>query len=64
MVEVRWVSGRVMTAVVVFEEVVLRLICGYVLQGGRTLERKQSLYDERIGELDTHNAGNLVMCVM
>ena len=40
-VEVRMVSDRVMT-VVVFEGDVLRLICGYALQGGRSLEEKQS----------------------
>ena len=38
-VEVRRVSDRVMT-VVVFEEDVLRLICGYALQSGRSLEEK------------------------
>ena len=42
MVEVRRVSDRVMTAVVVFEEDVLRLICGHALQSGRDLEEKQS----------------------
>ena len=36
-VDVTGVSDRVM-AVVVFEENVLGLICGYVLQGGRSLE--------------------------
>ena len=33
-VEVRRVSDRVMTVVVVFEEDVLRLICGYAPQSG------------------------------
>ena len=36
-------SDRVMTLVVVFEEDVLRLICGYAPQNGRSLEEKQSL---------------------
>ena len=36
--EVRWVSDRLMTAVVVFEEDVLRLICGYALLSGRCFE--------------------------
>ena len=40
-VEVRVVSDRVM-AVVVFEEDVLRLICWYTPQSGRSLEEKQS----------------------
>ena len=33
-VEVRRVSDRVMAVVVVYEEDVLRLICGYGMQGG------------------------------
>ena len=43
-VEVRRVSDRVMT-LVVFEEDVLRLICGHAPQGDRSLEEKQSFYD-------------------
>ena len=37
-VEVRRLSDRVMTVVVVFEQDVLRLICGYAPQSGRSLE--------------------------
>ena len=44
-VEVRNVSGGVMT-VVVFEGDVLRLICVYAPERGRCLEEKQSFYDE------------------
>ena len=35
MVEVRSVSDRVTAVVLVFEKDMLRLICGYTLQGGR-----------------------------
>ena len=38
-VEVRRVSDRVMT--LVFEEDVLRLICGHAPQSGRSFEEKQ-----------------------
>ena len=51
--EVRRVSDRVMT-VVVFEEDVLRLICGYAPQSGISFEYRQSLYDELKYELDMH----------
>ena len=44
MVEVRRASDGVMT-LVVFEEDVLRLICGHAPQSGRSLEEKQSFYD-------------------
>ena len=59
MVEVKRVSDRVMT-VLAFEEDVLRLICGYSLQSGRSLEEKQSFHEELKGEWDVHNTGDLV----
>ena len=49
--------------VVVLEEDVLRLICGYALQSGRSLEEKQSFYDELKCEWDMHSAVDLVMCL-
>ena len=63
MVEVRRVSDRVMTVVVVCEDDVLRLICGYATQGGRSLEEKQSFYDELEYEWDMRSVGELVMCL-
>ena len=41
-VEVKRASDRVMTAVVIFEEDMLRLICGYAPQSGRSWEEKRS----------------------
>ena len=61
-VEVRMVSDGVMT-LVVFEEDVLGLICGYAAQSGRSFEEKQSFYDEVKCELDMHSADDLVMCL-
>ena len=40
MVDLRRVSDRVMAVVLIFKEDVLRLICGYALQSGRSLEEK------------------------
>ena len=60
-VEVGLVSDTVMTVVVVFEEDVLRLVCGYAPQSGRSLEFKQSLYDELKCESDVHSADDLVI---
>ena len=62
-VEVRRVSDRVMTVVVVFEEDVQRLICGYATQCERSLEEKQYFYDELKYEWDMHSAGDLAMCL-
>ena len=60
MVVVRRVSDRV-TTLVVFEEDVLRLICGYAPQSGRNLEEKQSFYDKPKCEWDMHSADELVL---
>ena len=62
-VEVRIVSDRVMTVVVVFEEDVLRLIYGYVPQSGWSLEEKQSFHDELKCEWDMHSTDGLIMCL-
>ena len=50
-----------MMTVVVYEEDVLRLICGYAPQSGRRLKERQSFYDELKAEWDLHCAGDLVM---
>ena len=63
-VEVRRVSDSVMTVVVVvFEEYMLRLICGYAPKSGRSLEEKQSFYDKLKCVWDMHFAGDLVICL-
>ena len=52
-----------MTVVVVIEEDVLRLTCGYAPQSGRSLEGKQSFYDEQKCEWDMHSEGDVVLCL-
>ena len=59
--EVRMVSDRMKT-VVLFEACVLRLICGYAPQSGKSLEEKQSFYDKLKCEWDMNSADDLVMC--
>ena len=46
-----------------FYEDVLRLVCWYAPQSGRSLEEKQSFYDELKCEWDMHCAGDLVICL-
>ena len=46
-VEIRRLRDRVMTLVVVLEEDVMRLICGYTPQSVGSLEEKQTLHDEQ-----------------
>ena len=62
-VEVRRVSDRVMTLAAVFEEDVLRFICGYAPNCGRSFEEKQFFYDKLKCELDMHSAYDLVKCL-
>ena len=57
------VSDRVMAAVVVFEEDVLRLICGYAPPSEGNLEEKQSFNDELKGELDVYTVGDIIVCL-
>ena len=45
-----------MPILLVIEEGMHRLICGYALQSRRSLEEKQSFYDEVKGEWDMHSA--------
>ena len=59
-VEVRRESDRAMTVVLVIEDDVMRLACGYAPQSGRSLEEKQSLYDELKGEWDVHSADPII----
>ena len=41
----------------------LRLICEYAPQNGKSLEEKQSFHDELKGEWDMHSAVDLVICL-
>ena len=50
-----------MTLDVVFEENVLRLICGYAPQSGRSLEEKQYFNDKLKCEWDMHSAYDIVV---
>ena len=57
------VSDRVMTFVDVIEEEVLRLISSYAPQSGRSVEEKQSFYEELKCEWDMQCAEDFVMCL-
>ena len=52
-----------MITVVAFEEDVVRWICGHAPQIGRSLEVKQSFYDQLKCEWDMHSVGDLFMCL-
>ena len=50
-----------MIVMLFFSEEVLRLICEYAPRSVRSLEEKQSFYDELKGERGAHSAGDFVM---
>ena len=60
-VEVRRRSDRVMTVVMVLEEELLRIICVYGPESGRTAAEKQYFYDDLTSDWDLHSVGELVL---
>ena len=63
-VEVRRRSDRVMTVVMVLEEEVLRIICVYDPQSGRTAAEKEHFNDDLRSEWNLHSVGELVLLGM
>ena len=55
------VTARVMTIVMMLKEEVLRIICVYGPQRGRTAADKEHFYDEMRSEWDLHKVGELVL---
>ena len=60
-VEVGRKSDRVMMVVMALEEEVVRIICVYGRQSGRTGAEKEHFYDDLRSEWDLHNMGELVL---
>ena len=57
--QVRRKSNRVMT--VALEEEVVRIICVYGLQSGKTSAEKEHFYNDLRSEWDLHSVGELVL---
>ena len=53
----------IVKAAVVFDDYVLRLICGHAPQGVSFMFKKTSFYDELKGEWDMHGVDELVVCL-
>ena len=60
-IEVRRRSDRVMAVVLVFEEEVVRVICGYGPQSGRDSDDKEKFYDELAEEWEVSKENELVL---
>ena len=48
------VSDRIMAIVLFFDEYVWMFLCGYAPHSGRSVEEKQSFYDELIDDWEMH----------
>ena len=60
-VEVQRKSDRVMTVMMALEEEVVRIICVYDLESGRTGAEKKHFYDDLRSEWDIHSMDKLVL---
>ena len=58
-VEVKRRGARVMAIVLVFNLEVVRIICGYAPQSGRTMKEKSEFYDNLAGEWEMQIQKNL-----
>ena len=61
--EVSIKSDRVMAMELVFEEEVIRVICAYVLQLGRSECKKDQFYNNMASEWDLQNPGEVVFAL-
>ena len=60
-VKIRRKSDRVMTMVLVFEEQIMRVMCAYGPQLGRSDCEKDQFYNDMAGEWDLKNSGEMVL---
>ena len=63
-VEVRRKSDKVMTVMMALKEEVVRIICVYGLQSGRTGAEKERFYDDFRSEWDLHSMGEHAMKIV
>ena len=60
-VEVRRRSDRIMSTVLMFGKEIVRVICGYGSQSGRTMTEKQRFYDELACEWNLRSNAKMVL---
>ena len=62
-VEVRKRGARVMAIVLVFTLEVVRIICAYAPQSGRTMKEKNEFYDNLAGKQEMPNTKEFVLAM-
>ena len=60
-VEVRRVNNRVMSLSMVYGQDVVRVVCAYAAQRGKSMEEKEHFYEDLSREWTTHHTSELII---
>ena len=62
-VEINRISDRVMVAVIIFGKKVVRIVCAYAPQRGRSMSEKEKFYEEMARGCEVGNANEVLICI-
>ena len=62
-VEINRISDRVMVVVIIFGKKVVRIVCAYSPQCGRSMSEKEKFYEEMARGCEVENANEVLICL-
>ena len=62
-VEINRISDRVMVVVIIFGKKVVRIVCAYAPQCGRSMSQKEKFYEEMVRGCEVENASKVLICL-
>ena len=62
-VEINRISDKVMVVVIIFGKKVVRIVCSYAPQGGRSMSEKEKFYEEMGRGCEVENANEVLICL-
>ena len=62
-VEINKISDRVMVVVIIFGKKVVRIVCAYAPQCGRSMSEKEKFYKEMARRCEVENANEVLICL-
>ena len=62
-VEINRISDRVMVVVIIFGKKVVRIVCVYAPQCGRSMSEKEKFYEEMGRGCEVENANEVLICI-
>ena len=62
-VKINRISARVMVVVIIFGKKVIRIVCAYAPQCGRSMSEKEKFYEEIARECEVENANEVLICL-